>query len=322
MQTLDKMDLTKTPLVSIIIPIFNSGRYITETIESVLNQRYTNWELILVDDGSTDDSRIISEGYSSKYPEKIICAAHVGNINKGLPSTRNLGLSLAKGSLVALLDSDDLWMPDYLEEQVSFLVNNKDIDVVCQASIYWRTWNNPKEHDEVILVGAPSEKIYTPPELAVALYPFGNGAAPCMDGIVMRTEALKRIGGFEESFKGKNHLYEDQAFNIKNYLKNVVYLSSSAKNLYRQRPDSMMHGIIEEGLYDNGRYFFLRWLKVYLKDQMIKDKAVHKLLNRALIPYKYPYLYKISSGIHRRYKQLLNKLSAAAIIASSLNALI
>jgi glycosyltransferase involved in cell wall biosynthesis len=302
------MKSVNKPLISIITPMFNSADWIAETINSVLDQDYSNWQLILIDDGSTDRTREIAQEYVAGFPGKIIFSCHPGFINKGVTATRNLGISLAKGSLVALLDSDDKWMPDYLGEQVAFLMSHTDIDVICQASIYWRTWNNQDEKDEVILVGAPPERKYTPPQLAIQLYPLGNGAAPCMDGIVMRIEALKKIGGFEECFKGKEQLYEDQAFAIKNYLHNVVYISSTAKNIYRQRPQSLMHGIIGEGLYDNGRYFFLRWLEDYLKQQQIKDKAVQKLLYKALLPFRYPYLFKVTSGIRRRYKSLL-KLS-------------
>ncbi len=110
------------PLVSIIIPTYNRGDLLTETIQSVINQTYPHWELIIVDDGSTDNSRLIVErfkGISIKY----LSQDHTGKLGQ----VRNAGLRIAKGDLIAFLDSDDLWRADKLAIQTQFLLENPDV---------------------------------------------------------------------------------------------------------------------------------------------------------------------------------------------------
>ena len=100
------------PFVSVIIPCFNGEKFIGEAIESVLNQTYQNWELIIVDDGSTDNSKKIIKQYC--IADKRI--HYIQNKkNKGIPSTRNTGIKISNGEYIAFLDQDDLWMKDKLD---------------------------------------------------------------------------------------------------------------------------------------------------------------------------------------------------------------
>lgn len=105
-------------LVSIITPVYNAERYIKQAIDSVISQTYESWELILVDDCSQDSSRLIIEEYSKL--EKRINFISLKN-NKGVATARNAGIQLAKGKYIAFLDSDDLWLPQKLERQISFM---------------------------------------------------------------------------------------------------------------------------------------------------------------------------------------------------------
>ncbi len=107
-----------TDLVSIVVPVYNAERFIEETIQTVLNQTYTNWELILVDDKSTDDSIALITPYVKK-DRRIKLLRNETNLYAAL--TRNKGINEAKGRYVAFLDADDLWSPDKLEQQVSFM---------------------------------------------------------------------------------------------------------------------------------------------------------------------------------------------------------
>lgn len=108
-----------TDLVSIIMPNYNGAEYVRETIESVLNQTYTNWELLFVDDCSTDDSLILVE----KYGDPRI-RIFKNEKNSGAAASRNYALREAKGKWIALLDADDLWFPDKLEKQIKFMTDN------------------------------------------------------------------------------------------------------------------------------------------------------------------------------------------------------
>ena len=105
-------------LVSIITPIFNSEIYISETIESVINQTYTNWELILIDDNSTDKTiEIVNQFIEKNNRIKLLR----NKTNLGAAITRNKGIIIAKGSYITFLDSDDLWKPNKLEKQINFM---------------------------------------------------------------------------------------------------------------------------------------------------------------------------------------------------------
>ncbi len=106
-------------LVSIIMPSWNTGEFITESIQSVLNQTYTNWELIIIDDCSSDDTDQIVESIND---ERIKYLKNEKNCGAAL--TRNRGLREARGEWIAFLDSDDLWMPEKLEHQIDFMKKN------------------------------------------------------------------------------------------------------------------------------------------------------------------------------------------------------
>ena len=107
-------------LVSIIMPSYNTEAYIAETIESVLAQSYENWELIIVDDCSRDNTDEVVRSYLSDYRIHYL----KNEENKGAAFSRNLALREAKGKWIAFLDSDDLWMPKKLEKQISFMKAN------------------------------------------------------------------------------------------------------------------------------------------------------------------------------------------------------
>src|SRR5690606_18441467 len=110
-----------TPAVSVITAFLNEERFLGEAIESVISQRYTDWELILVDDGSSDGSPVIALEYAARYPGKISCLRHEGGENKGLSASRNLGITRARGALIAFLDADDVWTPEKLEIQAGIM---------------------------------------------------------------------------------------------------------------------------------------------------------------------------------------------------------
>ena len=107
------------PLVSIIMPCYNAERYITQSIESVLGQTYQNWELLITDDCSIDNSVEVVREYCLKDNRIDLLAP---NEHHGIAGTRNLSINRAKGRFIAFLDNDDLWMSDKLEKQVAFML--------------------------------------------------------------------------------------------------------------------------------------------------------------------------------------------------------
>ena len=114
------------PLISVITPIYNSEKFLEAAIASVQNQTYPNWELILIDDASTDKSEKIAKEFFSEDPRIIYEKLP---INQGPAVSRNRGIELARGEYIAFLDSDDFWAPDKLEIQLEFMQKNN-----CEVS--------------------------------------------------------------------------------------------------------------------------------------------------------------------------------------------
>lgn len=117
-------------LVSIIMPSYNTGRFIADSINSVLNQTYQNWELIIIDDCSTDDSVEIIKSYKDSRIRLL-----KNKKNSGAAISRNYGLREAKGRYISFLDSDDVWATTKLYKQVNFLKNNNYYFVYCDYRI-------------------------------------------------------------------------------------------------------------------------------------------------------------------------------------------
>jgi teichuronic acid biosynthesis glycosyltransferase TuaG len=114
------------PLISIIMPAFNASITIAESIESVLGQTYGHWELIIVDDGSKDDTYSLAKCFECKEKRIVVLSLPY---NGGLPNARNQGCKIAKGAFIAFLDSDDLWHKDKLREQLDFHLQNPQIKI-------------------------------------------------------------------------------------------------------------------------------------------------------------------------------------------------
>ena len=123
--------------VSVIIPAFNCEKYISEAIDSVLNQTCQNFEIIVIDDGSKDNTGVIVREYLNKYPNKI---KDFHQENKGPAAARNLGIRNAKCEYIAFLDADDLWGKEKLEKSINFLEKN-NFDWICTSWFKLHTEN-------------------------------------------------------------------------------------------------------------------------------------------------------------------------------------
>jgi hypothetical protein len=130
---------------------------------------------------------------------------------------------------------------------------------------------------------------------------LGSGAAPCPSGLIIKTEALKAAGGFEESFTGSNQMYEDQPFLAKMYLNETVYVSAACNNRYRQRHGSLVQKVKANGQYKDVRLFFLNWLDTYLKTRGMQNEQVHRMLRKALQPYRHPLYHKAVTFLKRKF---------------------
>jgi len=115
------------PRVSVCIPSYNYASYLPETLDSILAQTYPDYEIIVVDDSSKDDSQAIADGYAGRFPNKVKVFTHQERVNKGISATCNLAIEKSNGEYLAWLGSDDAWYPDKLALQVDELDNHPGI---------------------------------------------------------------------------------------------------------------------------------------------------------------------------------------------------
>ncbi|MCK4248925.1 MAG: glycosyltransferase family 2 protein, partial [Candidatus Omnitrophica bacterium] len=157
--------------VSVIIPVYNSEKFIRETIESVLNQTYYDFEIITVDDGSTDKSADIINSFNDKR------ISYVYQKNQGISGARNTAISESKGEYIALLDHDDLWLPQKLEKQIPLLENNDKVGLV-----YSDCYN--VDVDEKVIVRSFEQA--KPFRGRVLSHLFGTGFIPCLTAVMKK----------------------------------------------------------------------------------------------------------------------------------------
>jgi glycosyltransferase involved in cell wall biosynthesis len=300
------MKIEERPLVSIVLCFYNEKLFLEEAIQSVLSQTHDSWELILVDDGSSDESVTIARDYAACFSDRIQYVEHPFHQNLGHSPSRIAGISKCRGKYVAFLDADDVWLPGKLKNQLHIFSDNPGVTATVEASLYWNSWGNKQKADQLVQVGV-KEGIYKAPDLMLALYPLGNGAAPCPSGMMVHAAVLKRCT-FEGLFRGIYQVYEDQAFLSKVYLKETVYVSGACHNKYRQRPASLVSSVHQNGHYHQVRSFFLYWLKDYLKSQPYQYKKVYRLLRRAQMPYREPFLYKVLVEAPKEGRKILIRL--------------
>jgi glycosyltransferase involved in cell wall biosynthesis len=276
------------PTVTVVVVFYDDQRFLAQAIDSVFRQTFPAWELLLVDDGSTDGSTEIARRVAAANPGRVRYLDHPDHTNRGISATRNRGIADARGRYVAFLDSDDVWLPEKLGEQVALLEAHPDVGLLFGASRYWWSWAGEEslDRDRVLHPGASSDQQHEPPSLLLSLYPFGKGIAPCPSSCIARREVIEALGGFEEQFRT---MYEDQAFLTKAYLTTPVWISNRCWDLYRRHPDAITLQT-GEAEYHAFRRSFLRWFEACLETQGITDPRVHAALQRAWWPYLHPHL--------------------------------
>lgn len=288
--------MNDAPFISVVTPFFQVGGYLREAIESVRAQTYDRWELILVDDGSTDDGPDIAREYAARYPSRIVVLSHPGRANRGISPSRNLGASRARGRWIATLDGDDVWLPDTLAEQARIAEAHPEVGLIMAATLYWRSWaGHASAPDQIIPVGAPQDQVHEPPKLLELLYPLGEGAAPSMNTVLVRSDVLRQVGGWENEFPTA---YEDQALLTKLYLATPAYVSSGCWDRYRQRPGSTMDLELRGRNYRLHRYRFLRWFHGYLERQGAPP-AIRRRVRTAMWWSRHPVMHKLARSARR-----------------------
>lgn len=216
--------MKNTVSVSVLMPVYNCSDTISEAIECIIEQEYTNWELIICDDGSTDNTVSIIENYLRKYSEKIKLIKNEKNM--GLNFTLNRCLKLARGKYIARMDGDDLCSPDRFSIEIKELEKNEDIAIISTDMEFF---------DESGVWGRISHPDYPTPKDFIKESPFCH--APCM----VRKEAYDAVDGY--TVDKKLLRVEDYHLWIKMYAagfkgKNIhtaLYQMRDNRNAYQRR---------------------------------------------------------------------------------------
>jgi glycosyltransferase involved in cell wall biosynthesis len=185
------------PKVSVIIPAFNTARYIGDTLESVLAQSFRDYEVIVVNDGSPDTPEL--EKVLLKYQDRI---RYIKQENRGLSGARNAGIRNARGQFLAFLDGDDLWLPDFLSQNLNFFEEHPAFDMVCADCVFFgdaQPENGSWQSLDPIEDPVTFEKIL----------PTHGGAFASF--VLLRRDTVLKVGFFEEDLR----LLEDYHYWLK-----------------------------------------------------------------------------------------------------------
>jgi len=176
---------SKTPLVSVVMPAYNAEKYISEAIESVLNQTFKDFEFIIIDDASTDRSFEIIKKYES-LDSRISVLSNPENLN--VARSRNRGISISKGKYVANMDADDISKPTRINDQVNYLELNQDVDI-CIGNIGVIDGEGRFQYTRIypLTDSALKSKVFR-------YNPFPNPTIFC------RKYVYEKIGGYDSSF--------------------------------------------------------------------------------------------------------------------------
>lgn len=290
------MNSQPKPLVSIIIPFLNQERFISEAIESVLSQTYENWELILVDDGSSDNSAKIVREFAENYPEKIYLFSHPKNL--GASAARYSGIQHSKGQFITFLDSDDVYFPNTLERELQAFSQNPKADVVCGTIRCWYSWSaeaSSLEKDFTIDMVLELNRLYPPKSLLIHNLRT-SGRKPGINCIMLRDKFVKDFHLWEEAY---NYAGEDQVFWAKASLHGKIYVMDACLAKYRQHPASTCATISSDDYFDAFRVF-LDWLENYLEKEGITDKELWKSLGNFRWKLRYERKFKRIKELYQR----------------------
>lgn len=263
--------LVSSPLVSIITIFLNPGDFLKAAVESVLAQTSSDYELLLVDDGSTDGSTEAARTFAARYADHVRYLEHPNHANQGMSASRNLGLAHARGQLIAYIDADDVWMPQKLAEQIALFESHPEVHMSYGPVVLWRSWNGaPSEQDGEQSLGVELDRVYQPPSL-LPVFLQCTECTPAPTATMVRRDTLVALGGNEESFRT---MYEDQVLFSKVAAAYPVWVSSRPSSKMRMHEHSCCAVALRDRTHLQDRRHFLLWLEKYLTRHNIDDDTV------------------------------------------------
>ena len=259
----------KIPRVSVVIPVYNGEKFLEETITSVLNQTFTDYEVILVNDASKDRSQDIINRLVAKHPQ---CTSVTLEKNEGLAAARNTGIRQARGDLIALLDCDDIWLPDHLKEAVNYLDQHPEAG---GCSCYADRFDHLTGETLNTLMPQPENQID-----ALLLHEASPISQP--SAMVFRKEVTETIGLYDEELR----FTEDWEFHLRLAKHYPIGVIDKILIRYRVHGDSLSHQIDR-----NRRYSFISLEKVRQRGYFRSASFYRKCKARAHLIYAGSYYH-------------------------------
>jgi glycosyltransferase involved in cell wall biosynthesis len=267
------------PVVSIITPFLNAEVHIGEAIASVRSQTFGDWELLLIDDGSTDASVAIAQA-AAAVDHRVRLVDRSADTKRGAAAARNAGLAIATGHFIAFLDADDIFEADKLDGEIALMDANPTAMMVYGPT---RWWHPGEEHrDWVENMAVQANTLHQPPRLLSDILLLQKGEVPCTCSVLIRHSAIAAVGGFHEDFV----LYEDQTLWAKLFLRYPVFVSDVTRSVYRQHPSSVSAAASRSGKYDRfephcARKAFLGWIADHLTASGLRYPEVERAIRIA-----------------------------------------
>ena len=299
--------MNASPRVSAIIVFYNAEEFVSEAIESVFAQTYPSWELLLVDDGSTDGSTLIARQWQQKFPQRVRYLEHENHINRGISASRNLGMEHAAGEFIAMLDADDVWIPEKLAQQVQLLDTMPDVAALNGRTQYWCTWESPEDTratDTLPDLGVALDRTYEGTSLLPGLL-AEQWMGASMSSLCFRASVLPTVGGFEDEFAG---MFEDTVFQVKLFLRERIFISSAVWDRYRRHSRSCTAVAETLGAVRSARHTFLLWVERYFRAHGIDKGPLWRTVQRELWPYRHPHIGRLVVAALSRYRSLKRKV--------------
>ena len=278
------MTAVKTePKVSVIIPTYNNAKYVTHAVESAIEQTYTDYEIIVIDDGSTDNTRNVLDPYRDRIN-------YIYQEHQGVSTARNLGIEQAKGELIAFLDADDYFLPEHLAQQTACLEDRPLLGMVSSG------WYRVDRHGEVLSENKPWQVL---PKLNLETWLLSRPVLPT--AIMVRKEWLEAVDGFKPEFE----LAQDIDLILRLSLRGCqAQWSKKITSCYRASTSNATNDTIKQA-----KFFDAVYDRFFLQDDL--PESVAKLEDKA----RYSYLKWLGWRLYHtnNYSWMTNYLSKSLI---------
>lgn len=254
------------PLISIVVPVYNTEQYIAETIQSVIDQTYDHWELLLIDDGSTDGSAAIMKSFAENDPR----IHYFHKENGGQASARNDGIKKSKGAYVGFLDADDLWLKNKLTQQIKELETYQP-DFLYGLGYYYYPERDPQLETYDWISGERSGL-----DFFKVLY---HSCAVNTNTVLVKRELFEAVGYFDES----QHLRGTEDWDL------WMRIAKTVDKIYGSPLRLVYYRIHEGGIHLQHTRMLIGKIAIY--DKYERDYVIPKLMRKREYRYHYRELF-------------------------------